>query len=273
MGNKRADETESALPPLTASVTAALSRTVSDAVREACAAVAGRAPSPETQKLLLARVSAKTASEHKTLDNYWVIVEHETDNLLDRILAYQYVTQYRKPINAVSAEFSAAWQIHSQSLRVGEIYIVQDRTSALLRFLTSVGRDVGMSVADQKAAFEKGFKKLFGRRLRERHRLVHGHERPSLESLIISFGSPTASFPRELLMKEYVDIVAKFLPLIQSKASAGDGETPTDIAAIERLHEGAAVMEARQMLDLVGKALLGTIGHLPPKGGGANEAT
>ncbi len=259
---KSLKEDDAALPQLTSRVTATLVETVTATIRAASAPMSGQAPSAATRKLMLQRVSPLNAANNfATLDKYWVIVADEITSLLDRILAYRYVTKYRNALKAYGdRDLVGAWLFHSQSLRTGELYIIQDRTTAALRFLKAVGNDCGLAVTDQTAAFERKFKKTFERRLRERHRLVHAHERPSMESRIIGLGGETARPPRDEVEKILRDILGEATSLMRESDPKTRKEIPFDLASIEKMHEDMSVREARQMLDLVGEALLKTIG-------------
>jgi len=125
------------------------------------------------------------APDFHVLDNYGLIIWDEAMTILDRILVYPFTASYRKHLLGAPKEVIGAWQFHSHSLRVGELYIVQDRTVALLEFLKVVAEDCGLPATDCRKSFESSFKKVFDRRLCERHRLTHAHERPSIISRII----------------------------------------------------------------------------------------
>lgn len=255
---------DAALPQLTSKMTTALVETVATKIQNASAPMSGKAPSAATRKLMLQRVSPKNAADnYSTLDKYWVIVADEITSLLDRILAYRYLTKYRKALMANGDnKLVRAWQFHSQSLRSGELYIIQDRTTAALKFLMAVGKDCGLAVTDQTAAFEKKFKKTFEHRLRERHRLVHAHERPSMESRIIGLSGETASLPRDEVERILHDILGGAASAMREISAKIGKKIPFDLASIEKMHEDASVREAREMLDMVGEALLKTIGFL-----------
>ncbi|MBB3138113.1 hypothetical protein FHS26_005891 [Rhizobium pisi] len=235
---------------------------MTDVIQAACegASASGLMPSDETKKLLLKRVSPKNALNFDSLERYWVVLLDELSQILDRILAYPYVVQYRKVLKSAPRELLMAWQIHSQSLRSGELYIVQDRTCEFLKFLSHVGRDCGITISDQTKTFEKAFKKTFERRLRERHRVVHAHERPSWESRIISLSGQTSPLPEDAIKALLMETFEKTMPTLQRVSSQLGKEPPMSVAAVEKIHEEGAVKEARLMLDLVAKALLSTIG-------------
>lgn len=249
------------LPPLTPATTARLVYLITAPLRAACEASPGRIPSNEATKLMLKRVSPNNKLSFATLDRYWVIVADELTQILDRILAYQYVTQYRKELRS-DAQLMNAWQIHSQSLRSGELYIVQVRTAELLTFLAQICSDCGLPVSNQRSAFDRAFEKQFQRRLRERHRLVHAHERPSMESRIISLMSATSDFANEEVTQIFSETLGRAMEGAQANHTT---ETGLTVANIEKIHEEASIVEARQMLKLVADSLIATLRDTPPK--------
>jgi hypothetical protein len=142
---------------------------------------------------------------------------------------------------------------------VGEIYIVQDRTVALLRFLKAVADDCGLPSIDRCKSFESKFKKSFELRLRERHRITHAHERPSLASLIIDLSGAKWTGSRDVAEKQVMEVLATALPLVQNAREAAGYKPPTSPEDFEMLHESYAKEEARLMLKLVSEALMETI--------------
>lgn len=254
---------EEKLPTLSSSVTYGLVSKLFDTLDAKCKASPGR-PASETIKALVAkRVSPNSLTKYDTLDPYPTVIMDEATMIMDRILAYPQITRYRKHLNGKSLELSSAWQIHSQSLRVGELYIVLDRTNALLKFLEQLASELGITVNKCQKRFEKKFKIAFKRRLLERHRIVHAHERPSLESRIISLSSDTLALEPKDIEPVLLDMMVKALTgLSQVKKDIGQ-EVPEILANVEKLHESTSDREAAQMLDLVGKAILKTLGIHP----------
>ncbi len=249
------------LPPLTADVARGLADVAVGSIEQSCARHPCKKPSPATKKALLKRVSRKTALELTTIDKFGVVVFDEICQITDRILAYRYVAQYRKVFRSQSDELFDAWQIHSQSLRTGELYIVQDRTSQLLKFLALVGQDCGLAVEDQSGSFSKKFKKDFEKRLRERHRIVHAHERLSYESRIMAFAGKTLSLPSETVAKFMLDTFSTSFSAMSEKLREEDCEAPS-IEEVEKLHEMTDEREARQMMNLVGEYILKAVGKV-----------
>lgn len=248
-----------ALPPLELGLAQALAARVSDTVTAAAKAIPGRPASAESKKLVARRVPPSWISKYEVMDEYGFVIWDEAMTILDRILVYPFTASYRRHLNGAPKEVLGAWQFHSHSLRVGELYIVLDRTLALLEFLTSVAKDCGLPVTDYRKTFEKKFKKTFARHLRERHRLTHAHERPSITSRIVDLSGGKWAGDEEQSAKQLMDLIATtLLKLIGTNEAAGRTPPPT-LEDFEALHESGAEREARWMLKLVGEALLATL--------------
>ena len=256
--NPSAEDGE-ALPPLEVGLAQALAATLQDVVAAATKASAGMPASAEAKKLVARRVPKSWLPKYEVMDEYGFVVWDEAMTILDRILVYSFTASYRKHLKCAPKEVLGAWQFHSHGLRIGELYIVLDRTLALLEFLTVVARDCGLPVTDQRKAFERTFKKTFERRLRERHRLTHAHERPSMVSRIIDLSGGKWAGDDAATIKQVLDIFAKTLPVLTKASEASGRPPPKTPEEVEALHEWGAQQEARQMLKLVGEALLGTI--------------
>lgn len=261
-----ADDRED-LPPLEVGFAQALAAMVSDAVTAAARATPGKQASAEARKLVARRVSKTRLPKYKVMDEYGLIVWDEAMTILDRIVVYPFTASYRKHLKDAPKEVLKAWQFHGHSLRVGELYIVLDRTKKLLEFLAVVARDCGLPATDKREDFEKTFKKCFERRLRERHRLTHAHERPSMESRIIDLAGGKWDGDNEATVEQVLDILAKMLPMLATASEAAGRAPPRTPEDVEALHEAGAEREARLMLKLVAEALLGTINSAPAASG------
>lgn len=248
-----------ALPPLEVSVAQALAARVSNVITEATKVSPGLPASAEATKLVARRVPPKWVTKYEVMDEYGFVIWDEAMTILDRILVYPFTASYRKHFAGAPKEVIGAWQFHSHSLRIGELYIVLDRTLALLEFLTVVGRDSGLQVTDQRKTFEKAFKRTFDRGLRERHRLTHAHERLSMISRVIDLSGGKWAGDKDEAAKQVMILLASMLPLL-TEASEGAGRTPpSSPEEVEAIHELGAQQEARHMLKLVGDALLTTL--------------
>lgn len=248
-----------ALPPLEAGIARGLAGKVSDLITTAAKASPGLRASDEAKKLVARRMPPKWLSKYEVMDEYGFVIWDEAMTILDRILVYPFTASYRKHLISAPKEVIGAWQFHSHSLRIGELYIVLDRTLALLEFLNIVARDSGLPVTDQRKVFEKIFKKTFDRRLRERHRLTHAHERPSMTSRIIDLSGGKWIGDEHESAEELMALLTSMLPKLKEASEAAGRTAPKTPQEVEAIHEWGAQQEARQMLKLVGDALLGTL--------------
>jgi|GEM_PF-3082385 len=258
---------EEALPPLEWSVAQALAAKVSEAITAAAEATPGREASAMSKKMVAKRVPTSWIPKYDVLDGYGFIVWDEALSVLDRIIVYPFTASYRKHLLGAPKEVIGAWQFHSHSLRLSELYIIQDRTIALLKFMNVVAADCGLTVTDCTKSFERAFKKTFERRLRERHRLTHAHERPSIVSRLIDLSGGKWKGDKDETLKQALETFAKLLPPMIAASEAAGRPSPQTAAEVEALYEAGAEREARQMLKLVGDALLGTINDPSVRGG------
>ncbi|MFT8506870.1 hypothetical protein [Acetobacter sp.] len=247
------------LPPLEMSIARNLAGKVRTIIDEAVKITPGLPASEEAQKLVARRMPPEWLPKYEVMDNYGFVVWDEIMTILDRVLAYPYVTLYRKHLVHAPKDVIRAWQFHSHSLRVGELYIVLDRTVELLKFLAVVGKDVGLSITNQQKSFEKAFKKTFKRHLQERHRLTHAHERQSLTSRTVDFAGGKWTDNESESATALTAHAAMLFELFREVSKKAGYETMNTLEDIVTHHELTAQREARQMLDQIGKALFETL--------------
>lgn len=238
------------LPPLEVSLAQALAARVGNTITNATKASPRLLASAVARKLVARRVPQKWLAKYEVMDEYGFVIRDETMTILDRILVYPFTATYRKHLIDAPKEVIGAWQFHSHSLRVGELYIVLDRTLALLEFLTVVAGDSGLPVTNQRKAFEKTFKKTFDRRLRERHRLTHAHERPSMTSRIIDLSGAKWAGEDGEPAKQLMALINGLAPKLTEASEAAGQAPPKTPQDVETIHEWGAQQEARQMLVL-----------------------
>lgn len=97
----------------------------------------------------------------------------------------QYVERYRFYAQDFPVEMFMALRTHSYALRASEIYVIQERGTDTLRFANLVLRDLGLEAKDMSKRFSKLVATKFKHRLRERHRIVHNHEAPSMATRML----------------------------------------------------------------------------------------
>lgn len=245
------------LPPLSAEVIDNLADRMQDAIKSATDLSPGKPASSTLKKLVAKRVPPKTLAQFNTLDSYHLVLWDECMSILERISAYPHTVGYRKHLSNAPQDVRRAWLIHSHSLRGNELYIVQDRTKAFLLFLYAVANEAGLAATEQSNSFENIYRKRFRRRLHERHEITHAHSRPSLTSRIINMQSALARANDEdksSMVAQLLGATTPFLAMLEKLQGK-----PLAIGEVETLQQEGADREAREMLDLFGRAVLKTL--------------
>lgn len=214
----------------------------------------------EIRKGVTKRLSPKNAMEYVVAEKLPTLIRFEIETLASRIRLYHYTAQYRNFITFDSHDMFAAWQLHSHSLRQNELYIIQERGSALLTFLRQVAGCFGLKSTDRSKNFAKKMKMRFEYRLRERHRIVHVHERPSMSSLLIDFTMFLEENDKETAMAVYGDV----LDLAQRNLFGKHADDPEEWArrmlAVEEEYINDAKNEAIEVFDILTAELGATLG-------------
>ena len=174
--------------------------------------------SDATKKHIAKRVPPKTLSKYHTPENAISLLALEIEDLGLRISRYQFIERYREHFEAPTAEMRTAFVMHTHILRGSEIYIIMERCGSLLDFFYDLASDLSLNPTKVSKALETRFKKDFERHLRERHRFVLAHERPTLVSRMISIPPDEMSKPEvadtfKNVLDSFVGMVA---PAIQS---------------------------------------------------------
>jgi hypothetical protein len=247
------------LPPLEASFAVALAEKISGSIKMANEQSPGKPASVTCKKLVSKRIPPSMIAQFECLDGYHLLVYDEIMSVMDRIIVYPTIAKYRKHLLHAPREVLRAWQFHSHSLRVSELYIIQDRTVALLEFVNVVAIETGIPATDCRKSFESSFKKVFGQRLRERHRLTHAHERPSLTSRVIELSSVKWVGETEMAKDLLIELLDMLIPLYVEASHAAGHKPPANLSDIEEQYESIAILEARQMLKIIEEVLYDTI--------------
>jgi hypothetical protein len=213
--------------------------------------------STDTYKCVRKRVSAKIVSEYATPQNVLSLIILDIQQIGDRIRLCPFTAKYREQINLSSNDMVTAWQLHSHSLRQSELYIIQERGTEVLQFLHFVARDFKLKSVDCSNSFEREFKKRFERRLRERHRLVHAHEKPSLVSRLIDL---MVSGDNERAVGQALgEVLAKVASIMPGPATDDPKEALRRLRSLGEQYAMLAEKEAIDMFDLFSEAVIRTI--------------
>lgn len=211
--------------------------------------------SAATEAQIKKRVPPKALPRLLTPERAIALLALEIEDIGTRISHYQFIERYREHFNAPDQEWRAAFVTHTHILRGSEIYVIMERSCEWLDFFASFAGDIGIAATKQSKALQNKFKKHFERHLRERHRIVHVHERPSLVSRMLSVP------PAEMGRPEVADVFATVLGALttmmkESLGEAANGASPQQtFATINDLRLRAVDKECLDMWDLFQDAI------------------
>jgi hypothetical protein len=172
------------------------------------------------------RVPPSYLTKYLQLDRGIAICTNELDLIATRIRQYPMIRSYPNYFSSKDKSVYAAFLTHLHSLRANELYLIQERGAQLLRFAYLLTQNLGMQSVDRSKAFEKAFRKEFGWRLRERHRLTHAHERPSLMTRFLDVIASNAT--KEQMENVLTDLMINLSTAFDSLKS-GKIKAPEDV--------------------------------------------
>jgi hypothetical protein len=156
----------------------------------------------------------------------------EISLMAQKINRYQYIDRYRFFFTAPNTDSGISFVEHMYSLKNAELYNVLERGEALVRFLSTIGADLGVGDAKAPNKYAKSFKRKFERRLKERHKITHAHERPSLVSRLLQLSELKSDDDKKILanilgaifrtMNEALDILKELAPSAEHPPSPKD---------------------------------------------------
>lgn len=193
---------------------------VSEGIRLSLARHLSKMPAPpvlsqKTRDHIKKRVPPETLSKYVLPDNAIGLLALEISDLGTRISHYRYIERYREYFAAPNSAIRVAFVNHTHILRGSEIYIIMERSSSCLAFFFDLAADLELGPKQMSSMLERQFKKEFKRHLRERHRIVHAHERPSMISRLI--GTPPETLRHPKIQQMYVDVIARFFSILTDR--------------------------------------------------------
>lgn len=168
--------------------------------------------SDETKKHITKRVPPSQLQKYLTVEMAIALLALEISDLGTRISHYQHIERYREHFKAPDKTMRAAFVMHTHILRGSEIYVIMERCEDWLKFFYELASDLDLGPTQVVKKLQTRFKKEFERHLRERHRIVHAHERPSLVSRMV--GVPPEDLDHPDFAKVYVDTVSMLAGLL-----------------------------------------------------------
>lgn len=177
-------------------------------------AALGRSPalSDATKKHIAKRVPPSTLAKYQTPENAISLLSLEIEELGLRISRYQFIERYREYFEAPNTEMRTAFVMHTHILRGSEIYVIMERCGSFLDFFYDLAMDLSLNPTKLSKTLETRFKKDFERHLRERHRIVHAHERPTLISRMISIPPEVIESPEAV--ETLKNVIGSFVELV-----------------------------------------------------------
>ena len=148
-----------------------------------------KSQSPELASQVAKRVPPRARKNYEEIEDAAFLLLSDIYDLGNRIHNYQFIERYRSMVSEDTPKgIPQALTGHTYTLRSYEIYTVLERVADLLKFSRYVAEAAELPTVINDKKYEKQMKKEFAYRLRERHRIVHAHERPSLVSRMTSIG-------------------------------------------------------------------------------------
>lgn len=173
------------------------------------------------------RVPPKQLQRYLTPEMAISLLALEIVDLGTRISHYQHIERYRDHFTAPNTEVRAAFVMHTHILRGSEIYVIMERCTDCLDFFYELACDLDLGGTKMSKKLEACFKKEFERHLRERHRIVHAHERPSFVSRMI--GIPPKDLQNPAVAETFGDTIGTLAGLLHSKLGEKvEGKSPEE---------------------------------------------
>lgn len=219
--------------------------------------------SAATAKFVARRLSAKGAEKYTTVKTLPQLVSVEVSTFCERIRVYPFVTRYREAINKASPEMIAAWQLHSHSLRQNELYVLHERGEEILEFAHLVAAELGLGTENRARKFQKRFNRRFEWRLRDRHRVVHAKERPSMTSRVADMIVTSEDITKDKMQEYAFDLLMRMYDILPGEKATDPRERINQLLALRETHVQGAEGEALQMIEIFVEELSKTIIPLP----------
>lgn len=170
--------------------------------------------SDETRKHIKKRVPSGQLQNYLTVEKAVALLALEISDLGTRISHYQHIERYREHFKASDKAMRAAFVMHTHILRGSEIYVIMERCEDWLKFLYALASDLDLGPTQVAKKLQTRFKKEFERHLRERHRIVHAHERPSLVSRVV--GTPPGDLEHPDFAKVYAETASMLVDMLHN---------------------------------------------------------
>lgn len=144
---------------------------------------------PEIEAHIRNRVGPKSAEQYLSIERAIALLAVEAADIGYRISQYRFIERYREHFMPADAPMRVAFHTHIQVMRGNEIYVIMEHGKAWLVFAHDLAAALDLAPTKMHKVLINRFTKAFERHLRERHKIVHAHERPSLVSRVASLAA------------------------------------------------------------------------------------
>ncbi|MDF0486846.1 hypothetical protein PX554_01790 [Sphingomonas sp. H39-1-10] len=214
--------------------------------------------SERTKSHIAKRVGPKSRAKYLNSKGAISLLSIEVIDLGTRISRYQYIERYREHFKSPDPEMGTAFIMHTHILRGSEIYVIMERCGSFLDFFYDLAVDLDLNPKSKLGKdLEKQFKKCFARHLRERHRIVHAHERPSVISRITAIAPEPEGEHRDLMEKVFLDAFSQIFEAL-TKLAPHLVDTKTGEEAIKNINDHRLKAVDRECFEMW-SILLGSI--------------
>lgn len=215
--------------------------------------------SPKTVSAVQKRLSENGAKKFTTIRSLPLLLASEVLSWCERVRIYPFTAKYRVQVNDGSPEMVAAWQLHSHSLRQNEVYVLQERGRDIINFAHLVATDLGLGTQNRAVKFEQRFKTQFSWRLRDRHRVVHAHERPSLTSRLADMMVATDESTKTVFQDYIVGLLTDIAETLPGDQADKPKQKLERLYSLRDIYEKGAEEEAALMIEIFVEELQKTI--------------
>lgn len=232
--------------------------------------------SPVLEDVVDKMVAPSARESYRGTDAIFRLLIGEVSSVGQRARRYQYIERYKFFAKMPNPDMGMAFAEHLWSARGAEVYSILERGESLIRFAAGLAAELGSGDAKSPGRFSKRFRSAFAYRLRERHRITHAHERPSLTSRILQMGELKADGEREavqrVLGRLIVGIQQFFENFAQLEGVDDPAPDPRDRNAFQRWYLRRSDSEALAMWTLFREGIEAAVGMPEPSGASMHDA-
>lgn len=194
---------------------------------------------------------------YRTPDSVIGLAAFEVGNVGQKIRRYQFIERYKFFVDLPDAEMGIAFGEHIYAVRNAELYSILEKGEAIVRFVATLSMELEAGDAKAPSKYAKDYRSQFAYRLRERHRMTHAHERPSVVSRMLQLRELKTDQERRMIKRIFGDMLSTIMEtfeLIQEKQPE-KAPFPCDPATFQNWYLRRVDEEAASMWRIFSKAV------------------